>query len=197
MIKLKQLFFYVFSFFVTYLIYVYPYDILNYFIFKEEIFSISSFYLNLFFYSIVIYYLRSHSTFLLFRILVYEGMGIGFISFWIVNLALLTDYVFSIDQKILGISSFLIIILITILSLIYGKLIFLKKLKINSSEISKDVKLIFISDVHLGHRKSSANKLLEFYKHSRSENLYLVGDIIDIWALKTKFYWPQEHNDVI
>ena len=94
MIKLKQLFFYVFSFFVTYLIYVYPYDILNYFIFKEEIFSISSFYLNLFFYSIVIYYLRSHSTFLLFRILVYEGMGIGFISFWIVNLALLTDYVF-------------------------------------------------------------------------------------------------------
>ena len=56
---------------------------------------------------------------------------------------------------------------------------------------------IFISDVHLGHRKSAANKLLEFYKHSRSENLYLVGDIIDIWALKTKFYWPQEHNDVI
>ena len=58
-------------------------------------------------------------------------------------------------------------------------------------------KSIFISDLHLGHRKSAANKLLEFYKHSRSENLYLVGDIIDVWALKTKFYWPQEHNDVI
>lgn len=58
-------------------------------------------------------------------------------------------------------------------------------------------KSIFISDVHLGHRNSAANKLLEFYKHSRSENLYLVGDIIDVWALKTSFYWPQEHNDVI
>ena len=58
-------------------------------------------------------------------------------------------------------------------------------------------KSIFIRDVHLGHRNSSANKLLEFYKHSRSENLYLVGDIIDVWALKTNFYWPQEHNDVI
>ena len=58
-------------------------------------------------------------------------------------------------------------------------------------------KSIFISDVHLGTRGCQANKLLEFYKHTRSENLYLVGDIIDIWELKKRFYWPQEHNDVI
>lgn len=58
-------------------------------------------------------------------------------------------------------------------------------------------KSIFISDVHLGTRGCQANKLLEFYKHTRSENLFLVGDIIDIWELKKSFYWPQEHNDVI
>ena len=37
----------------------------------------------------------------------------------------------------------------------------------------------------------------EFFKNSRSENLYLVGDIIDVWAMQKSFYWPQEHNDVI
>ena len=180
MIKLKQLFFYVFSFFVTYLIYVYPYDILNYFIFKEEIFSISSFYLNLFFYSIVIYYLRSHSTFLLFRILVYEGMGIGFISFWIVNLALLTDYIFSTEQKILGISSFLIIILISILGLIYGKLVFLKKIKINTSKIKNSLKLIFISDVHLGSNSiRHLNKIYSKIKNINFDLLLIGGDLID------------------
>ena len=58
-------------------------------------------------------------------------------------------------------------------------------------------KSIFISDVHLGTKGCQANKLLEFFKNSRSENLYLVGDIIDVWEMKKTFYWPQEHNDVI
>jgi UDP-2,3-diacylglucosamine pyrophosphatase LpxH len=61
----------------------------------------------------------------------------------------------------------------------------------------KIYKSIFISDVHLGTKGCQANKLLEFFKNSRSENLYLVGDIIDVWAMQKTFYWPQEHNDVI
>lgn len=64
------------------------------------------------------------------------------------------------------------------------------------SEILK-YKSIFISDVHLGTKGCQANKLLEFFKYSRSEKLYLVGDIIDIWEMKKNFYWPQEHNDVV
>ena len=52
-------------------------------------------------------------------------------------------------------------------------------------------------DVHLGTKGCQANKLLEFFKNSRSENLYLVGDIIDIWEMQKSFFWPQEHNDVI
>jgi UDP-2,3-diacylglucosamine pyrophosphatase LpxH len=29
------------------------------------------------------------------------------------------------------------------------------------------------------------------------EKLYLVGDIIDCWAMTKNIYWPQSHNDVI
>ncbi len=58
-------------------------------------------------------------------------------------------------------------------------------------------KSIFISDVHLGTKGCQSNKLLEFLKYISSENLYLVGDIIDIWAMNKNFYWPQEHNDII
>ena len=58
-------------------------------------------------------------------------------------------------------------------------------------------KSLFISDVHLGTKGCQADKLLEFFKFSRSENLYLVGDIIDVWAMQKTFYWPQQHNDVI
>jgi len=58
-------------------------------------------------------------------------------------------------------------------------------------------KSIFISDIHLGTRFSKAQNLLNFLKHNDSENLILVGDIIDGWAIKRKLIWPQTHSDVI
>ncbi|PZP14254.1 MAG: UDP-2,3-diacylglucosamine hydrolase, partial [Sphingomonas hengshuiensis] len=33
--------------------------------------------------------------------------------------------------------------------------------------------------------------------HVDSETMYLVGDIIDGWRLKKKFYWPAAHNDIV
>lgn len=58
-------------------------------------------------------------------------------------------------------------------------------------------KTIFISDVHLGSSNCNAEALLEFLKNFDSEILYLNGDIIDFWRMKSKIYWPQAHNDVI
>ncbi|MEA1915021.1 MAG: UDP-2,3-diacylglucosamine diphosphatase [Campylobacterota bacterium] len=60
-----------------------------------------------------------------------------------------------------------------------------------------DYKTIFISDVHLGTKFSQAEQLLEFLKEHESENLILVGDIIDGWAIKRKFKWYQSHSDVV
>ncbi len=56
---------------------------------------------------------------------------------------------------------------------------------------------IFISDVHLGFPGCSAGYLLSFLRSTRCDYLFLIGDIIDVWQMKKKFYWPQAHNDVI
>ncbi len=56
---------------------------------------------------------------------------------------------------------------------------------------------IWISDVHLGFKGCNAEYLLDFLKATQCEYLYLVGDIIDVWALKRSLYWPQTHNNVI
>jgi UDP-2,3-diacylglucosamine pyrophosphatase LpxH len=56
---------------------------------------------------------------------------------------------------------------------------------------------IFISDLHLGTPGCQAQPLLDFLKAYPSDNLYLVGDIIDGWQLRRKWYWPQAHNDVV
>ncbi|MFA5490286.1 MAG: UDP-2,3-diacylglucosamine diphosphatase, partial [Candidimonas sp.] len=59
---------------------------------------------------------------------------------------------------------------------------------------SMQYRSIFISDVHLGTRGCKAEYLLSFLKQNECENLYLVGDIIDGWRIRSKFYWPQSHN---
>lgn len=67
----------------------------------------------------------------------------------------------------------------------------------NITPIKKKFRTIFISDLHLGTRNCNTGLLLSFMKHTESETLYLVGDIVDNWALKRRWFWEQSHNDVI
>ena len=62
---------------------------------------------------------------------------------------------------------------------------------------SKRYRAIFISDLHLGTPGCQASALLDFLKSHPSEYLYLVGDIVDGWQLRRRWYWPQSHNDVV
>jgi UDP-2,3-diacylglucosamine pyrophosphatase LpxH len=61
----------------------------------------------------------------------------------------------------------------------------------------KHYRSIFISDVHLGSKYSQVDKLIEFLKNNECDTLYLVGDIIDAWALKRKWFWDNNHNLLI
>jgi UDP-2,3-diacylglucosamine pyrophosphatase LpxH len=56
---------------------------------------------------------------------------------------------------------------------------------------------VFISDLHLGTPGCQASALLDFLKAHPSDYLYLVGDIVDGWQLRRRWYWPQSHNDVV
>jgi UDP-2,3-diacylglucosamine pyrophosphatase LpxH len=59
------------------------------------------------------------------------------------------------------------------------------------------LRTLFISDVHLGTTGCQARLLLEFLKRYEADTIYLVGDIVDGWRLKSGWYWPQEQNDVV
>ena len=61
----------------------------------------------------------------------------------------------------------------------------------------KQYRTVWISDVHLGTRGCNAAMLIDFLDHVDSETMYLVGDIIDGWAMKKRFYWPDAHNDIV
>ena len=62
---------------------------------------------------------------------------------------------------------------------------------------NRRLRSLFISDVHLGARGCQAEKLLDFLRCHEADTIYLVGDIVDGWQLRSGWFWPQSHNDVV
>ena len=58
-------------------------------------------------------------------------------------------------------------------------------------------KSIFISDVHLGTKPSKADDLISFLRSNSADNLFLIGDIIDGWALQRRHYWKDKQTKVL
>src|SRR5712675_1893971 len=64
-------------------------------------------------------------------------------------------------------------------------------------ETTRHFRALFISDVHLGTRGCQADQLLDFLRHHDADTIYLVGDVVDGWQLRSSWYWPTSHNDVV
>ncbi len=58
-------------------------------------------------------------------------------------------------------------------------------------------KTLWISDVHLGTKDCKAEQLNEFLKRHQADKIYLVGDIIDGWKMKSGVYWKPEFTRLI
>ncbi|GLS46020.1 UDP-2,3-diacylglucosamine diphosphatase [Methylobacterium brachythecii] len=65
------------------------------------------------------------------------------------------------------------------------------------SETTIRVRTLFLSDTHLGTKGCQAALLLDFLRDVDADTIYLVGDIVDGWQLRSGWYWPQAHNDVV
>ena len=59
------------------------------------------------------------------------------------------------------------------------------------------VRSVFLSDIHLGTRACQADRLLDFLREHPAEQTYLVGDIIDFWAMSRSISWSQAQNTVV
>ena len=51
---------------------------------------------------------------------------------------------------------------------------------------------VWISDIHLGTKHARVEALLEFLRVCDCRYLYIVGDFIDGWQLKTKWHWEDQ-----
>ena len=56
---------------------------------------------------------------------------------------------------------------------------------------------IFISDVHLGTSVCQADYLLDFLTQNEADTIYLVGDIIDLMAMRKRVQFTARHEEII
>ncbi len=59
------------------------------------------------------------------------------------------------------------------------------------------VRAAFMSDLHLGARECQAGEIADFLRRVEMEELYLVGDIVDLWNMRRGIYWPAAHHEVL
>jgi UDP-2,3-diacylglucosamine pyrophosphatase LpxH len=64
--------------------------------------------------------------------------------------------------------------------------------------MARQVRSIFLSDLHLGTPACQAERLLDFLRHYDCEHLFLVGDIVDFWHIRSRgVYWSTAQNTVV
>lgn len=68
---------------------------------------------------------------------------------------------------------------------------------ININGTQTDFRTIWLSDIHLGNKDCHAEKLLQFLDAVQAKKIFLVGDIVDMLALKSRMYWPKSHAEVL
>ena len=141
----------------SYLIFIFPFEVISSWLgrstsLQETILSTA------FVYLVCLYYFRSKSSNKIVKFFVYEGMGIGTISLFVVIFILMVSLVVTINdaQKIF------IFFIIFFPSIIYGfinaKKVSVKKLKFSHSKIKKNISFVFLSDIHIG---SNSPKILK------------------------------------
>ena len=171
-------------FVVSYLIFIFPFDILSSWLgypskLHESLLATSVVF------ALCLYYFRSKSTNKIIKFFVYEGFGIGTVSFFIIlPLIVLSNFQILINYQLV-----IIFFSIQIPAIIYGymnsKKLKIKRLLIESNLINKSIKFVFISDVHIGsNHPSSLKKLVSKINTLDFNFLVIGGDLIDSSAFQ-------------
>ena len=171
-------------FVISYLIFIFPFDILSSWLgypskLHESLLATSVVF------AFCLYYFRSKSTNKIIKFFVYEGFGIGTVSFLIVLPLIVISYF----QILINYQLVIIFFSIQIPAIIYGymnsKKLKIKRLLIESNLINKSIKFVFISDVHIGsNHPSSLKKLVSKINTLDFNFLVIGGDLIDSSAFQ-------------
>ena len=168
----------------SYLIFVFPFETIASWLgrttsYQETILSTA------FVYFICLYYFRSKSSNKIIKFFVYEGMGIGTISLFIVIFILAISLVITISDTQKIFIYFLIFFPLIIYGFINAKKVSIKQLKFSHSKIKKNLSFVFLSDIHIGSNSPKIlKKIVHLINQENPKFVLIGGDLIDSSSFK-------------
>ena len=68
---------------------------------------------------------------------------------------------------------------------------------VDLKERERSVRTLIVSDVHLGCRFAQADNFLTYLSRVRPEQLFILGDFLDGWELKSRWRWKPVYSQII
>ena len=131
-------------------------------------------------YFICLFYLRTKNSNKFLKFLVYEGVGVGSVSLFIIIPILFLDIFFLIPNSIKIILFFFFQIPLILFGFWNAQKIRIKNLEIVSSHINGSFSFVFISDVHIGSNSPKRlEKIIPLVNQLNPKFLLIGGDLID------------------
>ena len=168
----------------SYLIFIFPFETILSWLgrttsYQETILSTA------FVYLVCLYYFRSKSSNKLIKLFVYEGMGIGTISLFIIILVLAISLVITISDTIKIFIYFSAFLPSIFYGFINARNVRVKQLKFSHSKIKKKLSFIFLSDIHIGSNSPKILKTIIPLINQQNPSFILIGgDLIDSSSFK-------------
>ena len=165
---------------IAFLIYIYPLAVLAHLLVGSQIFDPITLIPTIAIALIIFTYARTHATSKWISGVTHYGLGIGFIALCASNLALLVAQFLPNWHVMLGILAGLTTIAGVIISLINGRRLHHKTITLPTDKLSAPIKLVFISDIHLGsNRPSHLAAICDQIARLDFEYLVIGGDLFD------------------
>ena len=169
----------------SYLIYVLPLSVLSHLIYGSVLFRPEYILLAVLCAAPVLYYLRTHSTSAILSGFTHYGMGVGFIGLMVglsglMLAALMPDY-----RTFIGQACAVLIVSLSLLAIIRGRQVTVKRLTFSSAKLKRQKRLVFISDVHLGSNpRTHLETLCSHIGGLDYDYLLIGGDLFDSSAFR-------------
>ena len=188
---MKDLFFTVIILALSFLIYIYPLNILAHLLFDASTFEPATLVPTVIIAVAISVYFRTHAKSPLLSVPIYYGMGIGFIGFFVFNLGLLATLVIPEFTFEIGLVCLVVFVILCVKGILNGRHISLKTLHISSPKITQNYNLVFISDIHLGSNpKQHLENICTKIDGLDYDYLLIGGDLYDSSAFEAVDVMP-------
>ena len=176
---------------LSFLIYIYPLNILAHLLFDARIFEPVALIPTVIIAVAVSVYFRTHAKSPLLSAPIYYGMGIGFIGFCVFNLGLLAALAMPESTFEIGLVCLVVSVITCVKGILNGHQIHLKTLHISSPKITQHYNLVFISDIHLGSNpKQHLENICTKIDGLDYDYLLIGGDLYDSSAFEAEDVMP-------